>query len=209
MSPLAPGTRDRLPHWWRLSALSLLMSLAACGAQSDLGVDRVGDSNSPHCEPELGRAVFEHSCQHGQLGPFLEVVAGTDEDLKLPTLNTAQHVFDIVLPQDVENERAVFYVGFTPFRNGEHAVFSGFEGLDVPLSVVQGVAAGGEAATPLHEEPVRDTTECGEMTHVDVYALERGEQYTLLIGPTSAPFTRLFFEHLPTFGRAAWEARCE
>lgn len=205
-------TRDphgSLPHSTSLLAGAALTLLGSCGAQSDLEVGQAGELEANDCEPKLGQPVFTHSCQHGRLGPFTEVVASADKNLEPPAVNTTQHVFDILLPADTKNEDGFWYVGFNPVRHGQHAVFSGFEGRDVPLSIVQGGSGDGAVSGALHAEPVLDVSECGEMTEVDVYAFDRGAQYTLIIGPTDAQLTRLFFEHLPTFGQEAWEVRCE
>ncbi len=145
------------------------------------------------CSPRLSVALRQHACQHGDLGPFEDVVAAADPRAAAPPVDRTQRTFRVAL--DLTRPSRVSY---RPVRDGDHAVFYG---LGQQLELADST---GRPLTPLHVE----SAGCAAFDRISLYRLARDEVVTVTATPTGRAELTLFLEHKDTFPEA-WDVTCE
>jgi hypothetical protein len=182
---------------WRLALVAMLV-VSGCAA-SRVGTTDGGATDGP-CTPALGAMLIEHACLHAGRGPLREVEAAASADglSSAHAVNRTHTAYSVLVPGDETRERTG-YVEYRPSRDGDHAIFSG----DLEALSIEGPA--GEAVGVSHDEAIRS---CSSFDASRVVTLRRGERYRLRLSvAASSPAATLFFEHLGTFGDAAWAGR--
>lgn len=157
------------------------------------------------CRGVVAGEVYTHACQHGRQGPFANVTATEDANYAA-LIGGSQRALLVTLPPVREGSMATSYVRYKPPRSGQHAIFAGDDGFDVPIAVLRD----GESVDGLLLERVQafmPIRECGGMSEVFGFELERNTEYLLQIGPTPRTSLMVFADHLPTFG-TSWVLPC-
>jgi MYXO-CTERM domain-containing protein len=157
-----------------LLALALFTAPGAVGAQLPEGCT------------ELGLGLTEHTCFHARFGPFEERSADSSDRASDTTddINPVHTHFRVTLPGPES------VIAYTPERTGEWAVFVD---PDVPLRVL--APDGAERAVLLSH----DVETCPYLPRLRVYALEQGQRYSIVLGPTSATEAVLVNEKVDDF----------
>ncbi|MDX2088059.1 MAG: hypothetical protein SFX73_09420 [Kofleriaceae bacterium] len=180
--------------------LAWLGVLAACAP--DRSVVPYDDDK---CRGVVAGEVYKHACQHGRLGPYADVTATHDPD-QTALVGGSQRALRVTLPPIEEDAMAISYFRYKPPRDGQHAVFAGDDGFPIDIAMLHdGTALDGVLLEQVQAfTPVRD---CGGMTEVFGFELERNVEYVVQIGPTARTSLMIFVDHLPTFG-TAWVLPC-
>jgi MYXO-CTERM domain-containing protein len=178
------------------------LARAACGdgvlddtEHCDDGNTTAGDDCSDDCTMAcsvVGPAATEHTCLHGQFGPFVTVTAQAYPGTVLTNVNPVHTYFTVQLPgAPEENRSAVRY----------HPNVSGTFGLylkqDYPIVVRD---ADGIAVPVLFEHAVSTCSVPDSLTWVRVFEnLDEEQTYTLDIGPLASSSVSFAIEYLPEF----------
>lgn len=145
------------------------------------------------CAPELSPELLDHACQHGDLGPFTDVVAATNPLAAPPPLEGVQRAHRLTLsPEDSG------YASYRPTRPGRHAVLSGL-GRELRLYDPAGLEL-----SPLF----RSSADCSAFDRVALYELELGRVYRVELMPSPRSRATVFFEHAASFPEP-WKVRCD
>lgn len=145
------------------------------------------------CASQIGSKPISHACTHTTNGPFENVVAAASPD-DAPNVD-AIHVSYLIEPAE---EASDSFVHFTPSRDGEHLMLLDEQ---VPLTVSKGT----QLERPVFEGAL---TGCSTASFGQVYDLSAGERHTITLSASKRAPTLLFFEHLATFGKGAWQESC-
>lgn len=171
---------------WRIVVLTVF---TACGGK--IVEEEPGNGESSHCSLEVGAKPIQHACSHTTNGPFENVVATHAADAPNVDAIHVSYLVDSSLAQDT-------FVAFVARRDGEHLIVLDRE---APLQVTNE----GEALTPQFAGAVDG---CSSAQYGEVYVFSRNQNYLIEVPRDSRAPTLLFFEHLSTFGKNAWEEGC-
>lgn len=181
----------------------LLPALAAAALGAGCTPDRNFAPIVEECREAMPTVVYEHACQHGELGPFEKTAAAPSPSLLLAPVGARQRALEVSMPRLEGDEPRLAYLQYRPSRDGQHAIFTGAGGRDVEVVVMRG-----DSLVPgvLLEHP-RTSGSCGGMSEVTGFELSSTETYVFELGPTTAQSVTMFIEHLGSFG-AEWSEQC-
>jgi hypothetical protein len=114
--------------------------------------------------------IIEHSCFHGDFGPFMAVAAAPLGSTTIPNVNAPHTAFNITLPADATYE----YAGSVTFRPTETAEYAFFLSRRRAFRIYDGdTLVSRECASFIDEES------CGSLRRMVIADLELGKVYRL------------------------------
>jgi hypothetical protein len=192
---IAPGRRVALGT--AAGAAAAAIALAGCAPDRTL-------VPTDACQASIAAVLYDHACQHGDLGPYEAVIAVGDRSVEPPIVGSAQRVLVVELPHRAGDDDRRSYFAYRPSRDGQHAVFTGAGGHGVEIAILDR----GERLHATAIAPVPAALPCGELRWVTGFELVASQVYLVEVGPTSAPVVDVFFEHVESFG-GPWQEVCE
>lgn len=183
---------------WRHGAAAGCIALTACAPERNFGllVDE--------CQETMPEKVYDHACQHGELGPFETTYAAPSAEHATGLISGRQRAIDVTVPPAALDSDALSYVLYRPSRDGQHAIFSGTDRVGIEISAR---LLGGAAVPKVPLRPVSNQARCGGMIEVTGFELTSGQTYLFELGPTVSESVRLFIEHVESFS-ARWSEQC-
>ena len=152
----------------------------------------------PQCFVPVPAQMYNHACQHGELGPFQQVEALSNATLT-KAVNGGGRILAVNLPGPTS------YMRYRATRQGQHAIFSGSAGAGVEVQMFFN-----DEPLPKNDiEPVAADLPCGELSWVTGFVLQQDMDYVVEIGPTRFQDVKLFIESVETFGAQDWSASCD
>jgi len=175
---------------------------AACGdsvlddaEECDDGGTSSGDWCSAECTvpcSEVGAAATDHTCQHGQFGPFAAVTAQAYPGAVITNVNTVHTYFTVELPGAPGANRSA--VRYRPNATGPYAFYLRE---NYPIVVRD---SDGEAVPVLFGHAVTTCNVAESLTWVVVVeSLEAAGTYYIDIGPIASSSVSFAIEFLPEF----------
>jgi cysteine-rich repeat protein len=175
---------------------------AACGdgvlddsEECDDGGTSSGNWCSAECTmpcTEVGAAATDHTCQHGEFGPFAAVTAQAYPGTVLANVNPVHTYFTVELPGTPGANRAA--VRYRPNATGPYAFYLKE---NYPIVVR---SSDGEAVPVLFEHPVTTCNAADSLTWVVVVeSLDVAGTYYVDIGPLASSSVSFAIEFLPEF----------
>jgi hypothetical protein len=157
---------------------------AAQGAPEGEG----GSAGSACREPVLGLAVVEHSCVHAEQGPYVDLIAATDE-AGAPAVNAPHTAYRVR-----SSGGSLSWVRFTAATSGSHALLG-----TLPPSLTFTLGDGALVRS------VDMSTSCASLPSARVLELSSSNPLTLSWAEGDLV---LVVEALAPFGQQAWEQGC-
>lgn len=183
------------------------VSIAACadgawqaedGEACDDGNTALGDGCSADCQVECSEvrdAATEHTCIHGELGPFTTEPAQVYPGFIFTDISAPHTYFTLTLGGEtgVDHHGVIFY----PTISGDFAVY-----MKTNFPVTLRDSATGDAVPVFLEHAISSCSVTDSLTWVKTFKdLSDQVQYILDIGPTAEATVSVALEYLPSFDR--------
>lgn len=130
--------------------------------------------------------VLEHSCVHGDFGPFVVASAQPYPGFVFTDISPKHRAYNLTLPGTSAYQGAVLY---SPTESGEFAIFS------TPGATVN-VYDSASNLVALEREGLTDPAICGSIEKASVFHLDVLETYTVVFGPEADPSVATIIEFL-------------
>jgi len=186
-----PGRASLPGHASLWIALLFALSSISCGGKAESDAEPSDEPEVPaQCEPVLQDKPIKHTCSHTTNGPFVDVVASSNEA-------TAGDVSELHRTFVVDNLGAGSFLRYRARRDGEHVLFSD-RATDLRLLDTQGESVPGEWF---------GVEGCKTIASARTAAFERGRDYLFELEKAEPARFTLFIEHLGAF-RDPWIHEC-